>query len=85
MKAVLLVGHGSRDPEGNEQVRQTIKELKPQLDSELISRNMLFRDLKDRPLNKEFKHVLKKGQQMYLSFPLWYLQQGIQSFSFLCE
>ncbi len=35
MNAILIVGHGSRDPEGNEQVRQFVETLKPQLDPAL--------------------------------------------------
>ncbi|AEH48112.1 sirohydrochlorin chelatase [Parageobacillus thermoglucosidasius] len=31
MKAVLFVGHGSRDPEGNDQVRQFVEQLKPNI------------------------------------------------------
>ncbi|MGG6438968.1 sirohydrochlorin chelatase [Saccharococcus caldoxylosilyticus] len=31
MKAVLFVGHGSRDPEGNNQVRQFVEQLKPSI------------------------------------------------------
>ncbi|MBA2875915.1 sirohydrochlorin chelatase [Thermaerobacillus caldiproteolyticus] len=31
MKAILFVGHGSRDPEGNEQVRQFVERLRPKI------------------------------------------------------
>jgi sirohydrochlorin cobaltochelatase len=36
MKAVLFVGHGSRDFEGNEQVRELIKNIRPQMDPGLL-------------------------------------------------
>ncbi|WP_181444645.1 sirohydrochlorin chelatase [Bacillus sp. 03113] len=36
MKAILLVGHGSRDPEGNEQVRHFVNKLKPSLNESLL-------------------------------------------------
>ncbi|AGT32126.1 sirohydrochlorin cobaltochelatase [Geobacillus genomosp. 3] len=33
MRAILFVGHGSRDPEGNEQVREFVEQLRPRLAS----------------------------------------------------
>ncbi|MBB5325695.1 sirohydrochlorin cobaltochelatase [Anoxybacillus tepidamans] len=33
MKAILFVGHGSRDPEGNEQVFQFVEQLRPSIDA----------------------------------------------------
>jgi sirohydrochlorin cobaltochelatase len=33
VKAILFVGHGSRDPEGNEQVIQFVERLRPQVDA----------------------------------------------------
>lgn len=35
MKAVLFVGHGSRDPEGNDQVRQFVEQLKPNIEASM--------------------------------------------------
>ncbi|MBB3869053.1 sirohydrochlorin chelatase [Parageobacillus toebii NBRC 107807] len=35
MKAVLFVGHGSRDPEGNDQVQQFVEQLKPHIAASL--------------------------------------------------
>lgn len=32
MRAILFVGHGSRDEEGNEQVRQFVQHIRPQID-----------------------------------------------------
>ncbi|WCK56470.1 sirohydrochlorin chelatase [Aneurinibacillus sp. Ricciae_BoGa-3] len=36
MKAVLFVGHGSRDFEGNEQVRELITRIRPQMDPAIL-------------------------------------------------
>ena len=36
MDAVLFVGHGSKDPEGNEEIRQFVASLAPELDVPII-------------------------------------------------
>jgi sirohydrochlorin cobaltochelatase len=36
MNAILFVGHGSQDPEGNEEVRQFVRSLKEQAGTELV-------------------------------------------------
>ena len=75
MKAVLLVGHGSRDPEGNEQVRQTIEELKPQLDSELLVETC-FLEFERPTIEQGIQTCVEKGATDVFVIPLMLLAAG---------
>ncbi|MBO1511411.1 sirohydrochlorin chelatase [Metabacillus bambusae] len=75
MKAVLLVGHGSRDPEGNEQVRQTIEALKPQLDSELLVETC-FLEFERPTIDQGIQTCVEKGATSVFVIPLMLLAAG---------
>lgn len=75
MKAILLVGHGSRDHEGNDQVRQTIEELKPQLDSELLVETC-FLEFERPTINQGIQTCVEKGATSVFVIPLMLLAAG---------
>ena len=75
MKAVLLVGHGSRDPEGNEQSRQTIEELKPQLESELLVETC-FLEFERPTIEQGIQTCVEKGATDVFVIPLMLLAAG---------
>ncbi|RBW67889.1 sirohydrochlorin chelatase [Bacillus taeanensis] len=75
MKAVLLVGHGSRDPEGNEQVRQMIDELKPQLDSELLVETC-FLEFEKPTIDQGIQTCIERGAAHVYVIPLMLLGAG---------
>lgn len=75
MKAILLVGHGSRDPEGNEQVRQTIEELKPQLDPSLLVETC-FLEFEQPTIEQGIDTCVEKGATSIYVIPLMLLAAG---------
>lgn len=75
MKAVLLVGHGSRDSEGNEQVRQTIEELKPQIDSNLLVETC-FLEFERPTIDQGIQTCIEKGATSVFVIPLMLLAAG---------
>lgn len=75
MKAILLVGHGSRDPEGNDQVRQTIDELKPQLDRELLVETC-FLEFERPTIEQGIQTCVEKGATSVFIIPLMLLAAG---------
>ncbi|XQY93712.1 sirohydrochlorin chelatase [Metabacillus sp. HB246100] len=75
MKAVLLVGHGSRDPEGNEQVRQTIQELIPQLDTHLLIETC-FLEFEKPTITQGIQTCVEKGATSVYVIPLMLLAAG---------
>ncbi len=75
MKAILLVGHGSRDPEGNDQVRQTIEELKPQIDSELLVETC-FLEFERPTIDQGIQTCVEKGATSVFVIPLMLLAAG---------
>jgi sirohydrochlorin cobaltochelatase len=75
MKAVLLVGHGSRYPEGNEQVRKTIEELKPQLVRELLIETC-FLEFETPTIEQGIQTCVEKGATSIFVIPLMLLAAG---------
>ncbi|WP_332690468.1 sirohydrochlorin chelatase [Halalkalibacter lacteus] len=75
MKAVLLVGHGSRDPEGNEQVRQMIKGLEPKLDSILLIETC-FLEFEKPTIEQGIQACVEKGAVSVHVIPLMLLAAG---------
>jgi sirohydrochlorin cobaltochelatase len=75
MKAVLLVGHGSRDPEGNEQVRQMISELTPQLDPSLLVETG-FLEFEKPTIEQGIQTCVEKGAVSVYVIPLMLLAAG---------
>lgn len=75
MKAVLLVGHGSRDKEGNEQVRQFIKKLKPQLPASLMVETC-FLEFESPTVEQGIEECVRKGATHVVVIPIMLLQAG---------
>jgi sirohydrochlorin cobaltochelatase len=75
MKAILLVGHGSRDPEGNEQVRQMIKELEPKLDPTLLIETC-FLEFEKPTIEQGIQACVEKGAVSVHVIPLMLLAAG---------
>lgn len=75
MKAILLVGHGSRDPEGNEQVRQTIDELIPQLDKSLLIETC-FLEFEMPTIEQGIQTCVEKGASSVYVIPMMLLAAG---------
>ncbi|WHZ55802.1 sirohydrochlorin chelatase [Metabacillus hrfriensis] len=75
MKAVLLVGHGSRDSEGNEQVRKTIEDLKPQLDRELLIETC-FLEFETPTIEQGIQTCVEKGATSVFIIPMMLLAAG---------
>ncbi|MCQ6274253.1 sirohydrochlorin chelatase [Bacillus sp. V3B] len=75
MDAILLVGHGSRDPEGNAQVRQFIETLKPQLDPSLIIETC-FLEFESPTVKQGINHCVRRGANHVVVIPIMLLQAG---------
>ncbi|WP_408010303.1 sirohydrochlorin chelatase [Pseudalkalibacillus sp. A8] len=75
MKAVLLVGHGSRDPEGNEQVRQFIHKLKPQLEPSLLVETC-FLEFELPTISQGIDTCVMKGASHVIVIPIMLLPAG---------
>ena len=75
MNAILIVGHGSRDPEGNEQVRQFVETLKPQLDSALIIETC-FLEFEVPTIQEGIDQCVRRGAEHVVVIPLMLLQAG---------
>ncbi|CAM3791072.1 sirohydrochlorin chelatase [Mesobacillus zeae] len=75
MKAVLLVGHGSRDPEGNSQVREFIEELKPRLDPELLVETC-FLEFEAPTIGQGIDACAQKGASKIVVIPIMLLPAG---------
>ncbi|OCA85195.1 sirohydrochlorin chelatase [Pseudobacillus wudalianchiensis] len=75
MKAVLFVGHGSRDPEGNEQIRQFIDELIPELEKGVIYETC-FLEFEQPNITKGIDTCVTKGATSVALVPLMLLPAG---------
>lgn len=75
MKAILLVGHGSKDLEGNEQVRQMIQQLKPQLDRSVLVETC-FLEFEKPTINEGIEVCVAKGASSIYVIPLMLLAAG---------
>ena len=61
MKAILFVGHGSKDREGNDQVRQFIETMRSHWDDTLLVETC-FLEFERPTVNQGIDIVSKKGQ-----------------------
>lgn len=75
MKAILLVGHGSRDPEGNEQVRRFIDELRPRLDPSLLVETC-FLEFEMPSISQGIDTCVRKGASHVIVIPIMLLPAG---------
>ncbi|MDW2876752.1 MULTISPECIES: sirohydrochlorin chelatase [Bacillaceae] len=75
MRAVLLVGHGSRDPEGNVQVREFIRELEPRLDSSLLVETC-FLEFEMPTISQGIQACVRKGAKHIVVIPIMLLPAG---------
>ncbi|WP_017727723.1 sirohydrochlorin chelatase [Halalkalibacterium ligniniphilum] len=75
MKAVLLVGHGSRDPEGNEQVRQSIEQLKSQIEENFLLETC-FLEFESPNVNQGIDTCVAKGATHVYVIPIMLLAAG---------
>jgi sirohydrochlorin cobaltochelatase len=75
MKAILLVGHGSRDPEGNEQIRQFIQQLKPSLDPSLLVETC-FLEFELPNISQGIDTCVMKGASHVIVIPIMLLPAG---------
>ncbi|MEK4029422.1 sirohydrochlorin chelatase [Pseudobacillus sp. FSL P4-0506] len=75
MKAILFVGHGSRDPEGNEQIRQFIDQLVPELAKNVIYETC-FLEFERSNIAKGIDTCIAKGATSVALVPLMLLPAG---------
>ncbi|OLN21957.1 sirohydrochlorin chelatase [Domibacillus antri] len=75
MKAVLFVGHGSRDPEGNEQILQFVKEFLPELNP-LVLYETCFLEFARPGIEKGIQNCVEKGATSIALIPLMLLPAG---------
>lgn len=75
MDAILLVGHGSRDPDGNEQVRQFIEGLKPQLPGSLLVETC-FLEFEEPTVQQGIRQCVIKGAEHVAVIPIMLLPAG---------
>ncbi|WP_374723785.1 sirohydrochlorin chelatase [Calidifontibacillus erzurumensis] len=75
MKAILFVGHGSQDPEGNEEVRQFINDMKPLLDERLLVETC-FLEFEHPTVNEGLDTCVRKGATEVYIIPMMLLPAG---------
>jgi sirohydrochlorin cobaltochelatase len=75
MKAILFVGHGSRDGEGNEQVRQFINNMRPRLSKSLLVETC-FLEFEQPTVGKGIDLCVEKGAEEIAVIPIMLLQAG---------
>ncbi|OLS39381.1 sirohydrochlorin chelatase [Alkalihalophilus pseudofirmus] len=75
MRAILLVGHGSRDPEGNEQVKHMIGELSTKLDPGLLVETCYLEFAKPT-IEQGIQTCVEKGASSVFVIPLMLLAAG---------
>ncbi|MGD8189852.1 sirohydrochlorin chelatase [Brevibacillus ginsengisoli] len=75
MKALLMVAHGSRDPEGNERVLQFIEYLKPSLDPDLLVETC-FLEFVTPDIQMGIDACVRQGAEQIVVIPIMLLQAG---------
>ncbi|PWA12198.1 sirohydrochlorin chelatase [Pueribacillus theae] len=75
MKAVLFVGHGSRDEEGNEEIRQFVKKMQPKLSEDLLIETCFLEFGKPSIMGGIENCIDKKASDIYL-IPIILLPAG---------
>ncbi|MEC1721559.1 sirohydrochlorin chelatase [Schinkia azotoformans] len=75
MKAILFVGHGSKDKEGNEQVREFINEMKPAIDPSFLVETC-FLEFETPTVDQGIDTCVMKGASHVYVIPMMLLQAG---------
>ncbi|GAJ39165.1 sirohydrochlorin chelatase [Saccharococcus caldoxylosilyticus] len=75
MKAVLFVGHGSRDPEGNDQIRQFVEQLKPHIEASLHVETS-FLEFGLPTIREGIDHCVDAGAREIIVIPMILLSAG---------
>ncbi|MED4401981.1 sirohydrochlorin chelatase [Metabacillus fastidiosus] len=75
MKAVLFIGHGSRDAEGNEQVKAFIEKMKPSFDKDLLVETC-YLEFVHPTVNEGIDICISKGATHVIIIPIMLLQAG---------
>jgi sirohydrochlorin cobaltochelatase len=75
LKAILFVGHGSRDPEGNDQIRQFINNMKSKWDDSLLIETC-FLEFERPTVNQGIDICVGKGASHVVVIPIMLLPAG---------
>src|SRR5690606_15295888 len=75
MKAVLFVGHGSRDEEGNEEIRQFVKNMQPKFSKDLLIETCFLEFGKPSIMTGIENCINRKASEIYL-IPIILLPAG---------
>lgn len=75
MKAILFVGHGSKDREGNEQVRQFIEAMRSKWDDTVLVQTS-FLEFERPTVNQGIDVCVEKGADHIVVIPIMLLQAG---------
>ncbi|NBI27922.1 sirohydrochlorin chelatase [Chengkuizengella marina] len=74
MEAVLFVGHGSRDKEGNDEVRSFIKNMLPRIQTPIVE--TCFLEFEKPNINQGISLCIKKGATKVVVIPIILLGAG---------
>ncbi|MGD8189572.1 sirohydrochlorin chelatase [Brevibacillus ginsengisoli] len=74
MEAILFVGHGSKDPEGNQEVIQFIDTLAPQIDVPIIE--TCFLEFEQPTVTQGLQTCIQKGATRIVVIPLMLFAAG---------
>lgn len=75
MKAILFVGHGSRDPQGNEQVIQFISQMKQEINKDILVETC-FLEFVRPTVGEGIDRCVEKGASEVAVIPIMLLQAG---------
>lgn len=75
LKAILFIGHGSKDREGNEQVRQFIKSMRSNWDDTVLIETC-FLEFERPTVNQGIDVCVEKGADHIVVIPIMLLQAG---------
>ncbi|MCQ6279445.1 sirohydrochlorin chelatase [Bacillus sp. EB600] len=75
MKAILFVGHGSKDREGNDQVRQFIEAMRGNWDETILVQTC-FLEFERPTVNQGIDVCVEKGADHIILIPIMLLQAG---------
>ncbi|MDN4074131.1 sirohydrochlorin chelatase [Fictibacillus terranigra] len=75
MNAILMVGHGSRDAEGNDQVRAFIEGIKPMVNHEVLVETC-FLEFESPNIHQGIEACVKKGATSVAVVPIMLLPAG---------
>ncbi|MFD0829359.1 sirohydrochlorin chelatase [Neobacillus sp. M.A.Huq-85] len=75
MKAILFVGHGSKDREGNDQVRQFIESMRSYWDKSILVQTS-FLEFEKPTVNQGIDVCVEKGADHIVVIPIMLLQAG---------